>query len=92
MDDEVLDRVAAENSVPTDVVARFKSLVASKQMDQVEVLRVVETLRPQAGPLFDRWRNTPLKNLTLTSVGVAIAHANAQRRIGESLGDLGIWI
>jgi hypothetical protein len=41
--------------------------------------------------LYDRWQNSGMANFTLTSVGIAIAHANLRRRTGMS-ADLGIWI
>ena len=46
---------------------------------------------PDAAVLFDVWKNTPLKNLTLTSVGLAIGHANATRVSGLD-APLNIWI
>jgi len=41
--------------------------------------------------LLELWNSTPLKNLSLTSVGIAIAHANAVRVIGLD-APLSIWI
>lgn len=41
--------------------------------------------------LFDIWKNSAMKNMTLTSVGIAIAQANFRRKTGLSL-DLDIWI
>jgi hypothetical protein len=43
------------------------------------------------GLLFDLWQNTPLKNLKLNSVGIAIGHANAVRVTGFD-APLGVWI
>lgn len=48
-------------------------------------------MAPGSPLLFDIWANTPLKNLTLTSVGIAIAHANARRVTGLE-APLNIWI
>ena len=41
--------------------------------------------------VFDVWEGSFMQNLSLTSVGVAIAHANIKRHIGE-FTDLSIWI
>lgn len=41
--------------------------------------------------LFDVWQHAAIKNLTLTSVGIALAHANVRRKTGANF-DLGIWI
>jgi len=37
---------------------------------------------PELTVLFDAWKSTPIKQFSLTSVGIAIAHANAARVIG----------
>jgi hypothetical protein len=46
---------------------------------------------PKIDELFRLWKGTPLQNLELTSVGMAIGHANAVRVTGFD-ADLSIWI
>jgi hypothetical protein len=46
---------------------------------------------PDIEQLFDLWQNTPLKNLKLNSVGIAIGHANAVRVTGFN-APLSAWI
>lgn len=46
---------------------------------------------PWMAQLFDLWDSTPIKNLTLTSVGIALAHANMKKRTGRDF-DLSIWL
>jgi hypothetical protein len=41
--------------------------------------------------VFEPGGRTPIPNLTLTSVGMAIAHANIKKRSGRDF-DLSIWI
>lgn len=41
--------------------------------------------------LYEIWETSPMKNMTLTSVGVAIAHAYTRSKTGDS-DDLSIWI
>lgn len=41
--------------------------------------------------LYEIWESSPMKNMTLTSVGIAIAHAYTRSKTGES-DDLRIWI
>ncbi len=41
--------------------------------------------------LVHTWTNSKLKSLTLTSVGIAIGHANLRRVTGDHF-DLRIWI
>jgi hypothetical protein len=41
--------------------------------------------------VFDTWSDSQMKNFTLTSVGIAIGHANIKRLVGE-FANLSIWI
>jgi len=41
--------------------------------------------------IYDVWENTPMKNMTLTSVGIAIAHAYTRSKTGNT-SDLSVWI
>lgn len=52
--------------------------------------RLVAAL-PEAAELFDVWEATPLKSFSLTSLGIAIGHANATRMVGFN-APLNIWI
>ncbi len=55
---------------------------------------VVDLVRPQVADvqrLFDAWDETSMKHLKLTSVGLAIGHANAVRVVGFD-APLNIWI
>jgi hypothetical protein len=51
----------------------------------------ITSVAPDAPILFDAWAHTPLKHLTLTSVGIAVAHAHAVRVI-DLKAPLNIWI
>jgi len=46
---------------------------------------------PEAAELFDVWENSWLKNLTLTSVGLALGHG-CWRRLTGTAAPLRIWI
>jgi hypothetical protein len=46
---------------------------------------------PELAELFNIWKATPLKQFSLTSVGIAIGHANAARVIGLT-ASLDVWI
>lgn len=48
-------------------------------------------LRPYLEKLFLLWESTELRKFTLTSVGIALGHANIKRITGE-FADLKIWI
>ena len=47
--------------------------------------------RPYMASMIDVWENSLMKNFTLTSVGIAIGHANVKKNLGE-FTDLSIWI
>lgn len=46
---------------------------------------------PDLDKIFRVWDNSSIKHLELTSVGIAVAHANYRRRTGETM-DLKVWI
>jgi hypothetical protein len=54
-------------------------------------LENVERVYPEIRKLNSLWDDTPLKNLTLTTIGIALGHANASR-IPGFVAALGIWI
>ncbi|SAL53928.1 hypothetical protein AWB69_05705 [Caballeronia udeis] len=60
-------------------------------MDASEVRSKVIEIRPYMEELFDVWARSSMVNFGLTSVGIAIAHANVKRLIGE-FANLSIWI
>ena len=60
-------------------------------MPQQELIDLIKTHVPEIQMLFKAWDDTPMKNLKLTSVGLAIGHANAVRLTNFD-APLGIWI
>lgn len=59
-------------------------------MSSAEIKDLIIEKRPQMEKLFDAWEKT-LGRFTLTSVGIAIGHANIKKAAGE-FTDLSIWI
>jgi hypothetical protein len=51
----------------------------------------IASVAPEAPLLFDIWNSTSLKKLSLTTVGIAIGHANATKLVGLD-APLNIWI
>jgi hypothetical protein len=66
----------------------FESTIPTQESEQISLFA---THLPDIGLLFDLWQNTPLKNLKLNSVGIAVGHANAVRVTGFDT-PLGVWI
>jgi hypothetical protein len=60
-------------------------------LSEQEMLAKLTPHFPELPLLIDLWTATPLNRLTLTTVGIAIGHANL-RRIAQLDADLSIWI
>lgn len=71
--------------------AQITALFEIGKMSDAEIREKVIAIRPYMKDLFDRWSESAMKQFTLTSVGIAIAHANIKRLVGE-FAQLSIWI
>lgn len=56
-----------------------------------DLYKILEPDIPEIRKLFEKWEETPIKQLELNSVGIAIGHANASRVVGLA-APLDIWI
>jgi hypothetical protein len=84
-------KLLKERGITVDDENRVRTLFSMKRMSDAEVKDFLLKQRPQLSELFDIWDNSPMKYMTLTSVGIAIGHANIQRKAGMKF-DLTIWI
>lgn len=91
IDDETFEQIAKENGVEEAEINKLKPLMNNYQMNATEVKDLLKQQGDFMNTLFEVWDNSPLKNMTLTSVGIAVATANLRRKTGISV-DLGIWI
>lgn len=88
---EVLNESLCKEGLEEDVIAIVRQLHNSGLLSENEVLsEIIESL-PSATSLFQLWNSSALKNLVLTSVGIAIGHANACR-LGTLKADLETWL
>ncbi|MDO8263522.1 MAG: hypothetical protein Q7T21_09865 [Gallionella sp.] len=71
----------------TKIIALFDQGLMSDE----EVINKCVSIRPYMEQVFSTWASSSMKNFTLTSVGIAIGHANIKRLVGE-FADLSIWI
>lgn len=71
----------------TKIVAMFDI----GKMSHPEIREKCIAIRPFMESVFDTWSDSPMKSFTLTSVGMAIGHANIKRLVGE-FASLSIWI
>lgn len=91
LDDNQLKEFCLNAGASVELVEGIKQLQNSKIMTIEEIKDVCISLDPSINQLFNIWENTSLNMLTLTSVGIAIAYANIQRKIDDKY-DLSIWI
>ena len=59
-------------------------------MSNEDAKNLIISLIPEIKSLFLKWVKSPLRNSSLTTVGIAIGAANLQRKSNEKV-DLSIW-
>jgi hypothetical protein len=89
---EHLEEILKQNNISDQQkINKIKSLFGKNLMNDKEILEKLNTCCPYLADFIDIWNDSSMKNMTLTSVGIAVAHANIRRRTNVSI-DLGIWI
>jgi len=69
----------------------INNLMSSNRMTSSEVLAFMGAEDAAVASLLERWDTTSLKHAEISSVGLAIGHANLQR-VTDFKTDLGVWI
>ncbi|EKO3495078.1 hypothetical protein LO872_001742 [Vibrio fluvialis] len=90
-DEKVLDEIAEKNGLSDDIKQKLKQLFESSTKPAKEVKEMLIDAIPEMEKVFEVWAKSPFDQFELTSVGIAIAHANYRRKIGDTM-DLSIWI
>lgn len=88
---DVLDEMATNGLLTAEQATKLKALLTDRVMPPDQVRAWVISRVPELAGLFECWNGSHLKNMKLTSVGMAIAAANARRRAGINV-DLSIWV
>lgn len=88
---ELLERMIDEAGLVDTDKQQLLSLFDLNKMSDDEIKQKCIEIRPYMDTLFDIWNDSYMSRFTLTSVGIAIGHANIKRSTGE-LTDLSIWI
>lgn len=88
---EELDQKLKAKKFSEEKISQLIVLYNSKSPTNKEVREKMESEMEWTKVLFDRYQNTVLSQLTLTSVGMAIAIAYYEKTVGSNL-DLDIWI
>jgi hypothetical protein len=71
--------------------SKILDLFDHNKMSNAEIKDRCIAISPYMANVFDVWSDSPMKSLNLTSVGIAIGHANLKRLVGE-VASLSTWI
>jgi len=86
-----LENLMSAHRVSTEDAQRLRQVFGKNRLNAAEIkVKCIERF-PYMQSLFDLWTSTPLQNITLTSVGIGLAHANIKRLTGE-FADLSVWV
>ena len=88
---EALKNVLEEHKISAEDCAQIDALFDFGTMTDPEIKNKCIEIRPYMSNLFETWSDSDMRSFTLTSVGIAIGHANVKRLVGE-FSDLSIWI
>ena len=88
---EILKDRLIENLIGPEDIEHINALFNVGKMSHDEIREKCISIRPYMAPVFELWANPPINSFTLTSVGMAIGHANIKRLTGE-FASLSIWI
>jgi hypothetical protein len=88
---EILENNLDVEGVSPEDRAKILELFDLGKMSDPEIKEKLIAIRPYMAEVFETWANSPMQTFTLTSVGMAIGHANIKRLIGE-FASLAIWI
>jgi hypothetical protein len=87
----VLEKLLAIAAVPDTDKGRINKLFDLNVMNDDQIREKCVAIRGYMADIFEVWNTSGLKNFRLTSVGIAIGHANIKRLSGE-FADLSVWI
>jgi hypothetical protein len=88
---EVLTQLLERHGVSVEDRTKITELFDVGKMSDVEIREKCIAIRPYMATVFDTWSDSPMEHFTLTSVGIAIGHANIKRVVGD-FSNLSIWI
>jgi hypothetical protein len=88
---ELLEKAFEERGITPEDRAKINALFDVGKMHDTEIKEKCIEIRSYMSGLFETWSGSAMKNFTLTSVGIAIGHANIKRLVGE-FANLSIWI
>jgi len=78
-------------NIDANMAEKVRDLYKNSLMSNEEIKNFIISICGYMNNIFDVWENSKLQHFELTSVGIAIGHANLKKRISE-FTDLSIWI
>lgn len=91
MNKQMLEQLLESHGISNEERRKITALFDLGKMNDDEIKKKCIEIRPYMSDIFECWSVSAMKNFTLTSVGIAIGHANIKRLTGE-FADLAIWI
>ena len=91
LDDKGLEDVMNENNLNDEQKVKVRAIWNKYSMHQNEIKDFLLSIDGRMEKVFEVWQNSEFNKMELTSVGVAVAHANYRRKTGKTL-DLTNWI
>jgi len=88
---ELLEESFDRHNITPDDRNKIMALFNTNKMNDTEIKDKCIEIRPYMANIFEVWAESAMTNFTLTSVGIAIGHANIKRLVGE-FANLSIWI
>lgn len=92
LDDAQLNLIIEHTKAVGEQENLIRTLYSKNRMDVKEVRKKCVGLRPYMENVFSCWEDSYMESFNLTSVGMAIGHANIKQAIGREFADLSIWI
>jgi hypothetical protein len=91
IDEQILIENMTKENVEPQIQNKLKLFFTKTTFDNAEIKNYLVSINSKMDDVFNIWDNSLMKKLELSSVGVAIAHANYRRKTGITL-DLTNWI
>ena len=91
LSDEVLEQEMNNKNLGDSFRPKLKQFFTSTTMNNQEIKDYIISTNSSMEKIFEVWKNSVFNKLELSSVGIAIAHANYRRKTGQTM-DLSIWI
>lgn len=91
LNEDVLNEKMTAAGLPEDERTRINALFSEGNLSQDQIKQKILVAAPFLQDLINQWSASSLSHFELTSVGMAIGHANIKKDVGE-FAPLSIWI